>query len=246
MFNRLIEVALPRIIGMTLHRFEKLTEKERSAKITFVTKLQFVKRRTKKPIVIGMVGLVGSGKSSVADELSKTIGATLVKGDDIRVELRRQGERFDRARAIAEHAVKEIVDNGGNAILDSDFVDSRKRASLRAKAQSMGAHLMFIRTTCDVDVAVGRICSATYRSEVDDFFGGATSKWKWKDQNSGAVVKIREMWRRTPQHYRWINRGGGTWVLKKFPIAFLAEIDTTDPVQWKRDVKKCTDLILKL
>jgi|SRR3989344_224487 len=69
------------------------------------------------------------------------IGATVVEGDAIRVELRRQNERYERTRAIAEHAALEIAKRGGNIILDSDFSDAKKRASLREKARSGGLAL---------------------------------------------------------------------------------------------------------
>ncbi len=188
----------------------------------------------------------GSGKSSVAQELSKHIGATVIEGDAIRIELRKQGERYERARAIAENVAMEVVKGGGNVILDSDFVDEKKRASFREKARKMSVHSLFIRTHCDLDVMVGRVLTASYRDRVDDFFGGASSKWTGNEQIKGAAVKVREMWRRTPHHYRWVNEGGGKWVLKKFPFAVFATIDTTDSVLWKREVEKAAKRILAL
>ena len=80
---------------------------------------------------------------------------------------------------------------------------------------------------------------ADYRDDVDDFFGGAPSKWKGSEQTKGAAVKVREMLRRTPHHYRWVNEVGGRWILKKLPFPVFAEIDTTDEEQWKRNVEKC-------
>ncbi|MDO8555255.1 MAG: hypothetical protein Q7R75_01685, partial [bacterium] len=143
------------------------------------------------------------------------------------------------ARAIAENAAIEVVKQGGNVILDSDFVDEKKRASVREKARKAGFRLVFVRTHCDLDVVVGRVLTATYHNRVDDFFGGAKSKWQGSEQSKGAAVKVREMWRRTPHHYRWVNQGGGQWVLKKFPFAIFSEIDTTDSDSWKRAVEKC-------
>ena len=87
MFGRLIESTLPRIIGVMVHKYETLTKKERSAENSFQAKLGIRKRKTKKPLIVAMIGLVGSGKSSVARELARHIGATVVEGDAIRVEL---------------------------------------------------------------------------------------------------------------------------------------------------------------
>lgn len=204
-----------------------------------MAKLDIQKHKTDKPVIVAIIGLVGSGKSSVAQELAKHIGATVIESDAIRIELRKLGERYEKSRAIAENAALEVVKVGGNVILDSDFVDEKKRASLREKARKAGVRLVFVRTHCDLDVMVGRILTATYHNRVDAFFGGAKSKWQGSKQLKGAVVKVREMWRRTPHHYRWVNQGGGKWVLKKFSFAIFAEIDTTNPDSWKREVEKC-------
>lgn len=227
-----------------VHKHEKFTKKERTAQDAFMTKLDIKKRKTEKPVIVAIIGIVGSGKSSVAHELAKRIGATVIEGDDIRVELRKQSECYEKSRAIIENAAIEVVKQGGNVILDSDFVDKKKRASIREKARKAGARLVFVRAHCDVDVMVGRILTATYHNRVDDFFGGAKSKWQGNEQSKGAAVKVREMWRRAPHHYRWINQGGGKWVLKKFPFAIFAEIDTTDPDLWKRKVEKCAKQLL--
>ena len=242
MFGQLIEYSLWRIIGV-MHKLEEknFTKKERAAQSAFMAKLVVKKRKTKRPIVVALIGLVGSGKSSVARELAKHIGATVIEQDAIRVELRKQRERYERSRAIAENAAIEVIRQGGNVVLDSDFVDEKKRASLREKARKAGVRPVFIRTYCDFDVMVGRVLAATYRNRADDFFGGAFSKWKGAQK--GAAVKVREMWRRTPLHYRWVNQGGGKWVLKKFPFAIFAEIDTTSG-SWKREVERCAKKLL--
>ena len=244
MFGRLTEFILPRIIGVMVHKRETFTKKEQAAQDAFMAKLDIKKRKTDKPVIVAVIGLVGSGKSSVAHELAKHIGATVIEGDDIRIELRKQSERYEKSRAIAENVAIEVVKQGGNVILDSDFVDEKKRASVREKARKAGVRLVFVRTYCDLDVMVGRVLTATYHNRVDDFFGGVKSKWQGSEQSKGAAVKVREMWRRTPHHYRWVNQGGGKWILKKFSFVIFAEIDTTDSDSWKREVERCAKQLL--
>ncbi len=219
----------------------KLTQKEFRAQKAFLNNLRIAKRKTKKPVIVAIVGLVGSGKSSVAKALAPLIGATIIEGDAIRVELRKVGERYEGARKIAENAMKEVIRRGGNVIFDSDFIDAKKRASLVAKAKKAKARLLFIRTFADYDVMAGRVISASakYKNSPEDFFGGASSKWKGEEK--GAVVKLREMWRRTPHHYQWDKKavsGGGAWVLKKLPFPIFATIDTTDAEKWKAELAK--------
>ena len=246
MLAQLMEATLPSIIGVMVHKREKLTPKELAAQKSFLAKLGVIqKRKTDEPVIVAMIGLAGSGKSSVSQELSKLIGATVIEGDDIRIELRKHGEQYERARALAENIALEVVNQGGNIILDSDFIDPKKRASIREKARKAGIRLVFICTyTDDFDVMVGRTLTADYKNSVDDFFGGASSQWKGSEQSKGAVVKVREMWRRTPHHYRWENKGGGKWVIKNPPCKVLADIDTTDEKKWKEEVRKCADKLL--
>jgi predicted kinase len=245
MFNGLIEAILPRIIGIMIHKKEKLTTKEFVAQESFLAKLKIQKRKTEKPVIVAIIGLVGSGKSSVARELAEHIGATIVNGDDVRIELRKQNERYDRARLLAENIALEIIQQGGDVILDSDFIDPKKRASLREKARKAKVQLVFICTYADFDVVTGRILTADYKNEIDDFFGGASSKWQGSDQSKGAAVKLREMWRRTPHHYHWQNKGGGKWTIKNPPCKVLADIDTTDEAEWKKEVDKLAKKLLK-
>lgn len=245
MLAQLKEVVFPSIIGVMVHKREKLTPKELTAQKDFLAKLGVIqKRKTDEPVIVAMIGLTGSGKSSVSQELGKLIGATVIEGDSIRIELRKQGERYDRARALAENVALEVVKHGGNVILDSDFIDPKKRASIREKTRQANIRLVFICTYADLDVMIGRALTADYKNSVDDFFGGASSQWKGSEQSKGAVVKLREMWRRIPHHYRWENKVGGQWVIKNPPCKVLADIDTTDEKKWKEEVRKCADELL--
>src|SRR3989344_4709532 len=89
MFSRLIEIALPRIIGVMVHKREKLTAKEERAQKAFVSNLKYASRKTKEPVIVAMIGLIGSGKSSVATELAK------------------QGERYEKMRAMRKRGSRK-------------------------------------------------------------------------------------------------------------------------------------------
>lgn len=237
MIAKLMEVLLPRIIGV-YHFMEKLTVKEQKAKENFIKTLDVKNRKTKKPIIVALVGLVGSGKSSVAKKLAELIGAIVIEGDAIRVKLRELKEKYEKARTIAEDAALKVVKEGGNVILDSDFVDPKKRASIRQKARKAGVKLVFIRIHCDIGVMQGRIFTEKHEDRVEDFFGGASFLWNGDKTIKGAIVKDHEMHRRTPHHYRWVNKGGGKWILRKFSFSVFATIDTTDEKKWKGEVEE--------
>lgn len=222
--KKLMEWILPIIISM-YHKMENFTKKERLAQDNFFKKLNTnVQRKTKKPIVIAMVGLVGSGKSYVANKIASEIGAVVLSGDDVRVELRKVGEKYEGARKIVENVAVDLVRKGINVILDLDYVDDKKRASVRAKIKGTEAKIIFVRTICNYDIVVERILKQKFEKSRDDFFGGAGIESNY--QNSGAVVKLRELWRRTPQHYKWVNEVGGEWIPKK--LSFKHFVVNTD------------------
>ncbi len=218
------------------HEEEKLNQKERLVLKKFLSELKIAKRKTKKPIIIAMVGLVGSGKNFIAREFAAAIGASIIANDVIRVELRKQNQNYNHVQKIAEDMATEIISHSGNVVFDSDYINQKKCIRLRKKAKSLGVQLLFIRTHCDMDISLGRILSSKYDSV--SFFSGASSRWHGSKQSVGAVVKIREMWRRTPHHYRWSNRDGGTWILKKSPLTLFADINTTVPKLWKKGIKE--------
>lgn len=241
MIAKLVEFVLPHIMRAVRPKY-KTNAKERTAEREFVKGLEVPSRKTAKPIVVAVVGLVGSGKTSVAKEIAEKIGAAVIEGDAIRIGLRARGCSFNLTYLIAENALFTALARGSNAVLDSDFVDAQKRASMRIAAKRAGARLVFVRTYCSFDIAIGRIMETEYRNDPADFFGGAWSDWK--GSHKGAAVKTREMIRRLPHHYRWENEGGGRWRKKAFSFALFAEINTGGRA-WKQGVDECVGKLLE-
>lgn len=228
MITRLIETILPYFVGwaMKLMKLYELTPEQRAVLDEFYLKdlAPTTRRQRQKPVIIALVGLIGSRKSLIANKLAHRIGGTVVEADAIRVRLRQAGLGYEKVAIIAERLAKCVIELGGNAILDSDFIDIRKRASLRALAKKLGAQLIFVRTYCDLDICLGRVIKA---SDQGDFFEGASTTWNGNKR--GAVVKIREMIRRMRLHYKWSSNGGGTWKLEPLPFVHTA-INTDDQI----------------
>ena len=188
--------------------------------------------QSKKPFVIAMIGLVGSGKSFVARKVSDMTGAEIVSSDAIRVS---QGDfTQETVRAEAVQRLKALVSSGKNAVLDSDFVDEAKRKELTEAAARMGVHVYFIRVHADLDVMIGRAIAERYEGGPTDIFSRAATRLIGAAQERGQAVKIREMIRRISQHYSWSDKDGGEWTLLPLPASYLgdgviADIDATDP-----------------
>lgn len=190
-----------------------------------------MRRAAKKPVVVAIVGLVGSGKSSVARYMAKLTRARVVSANAVRVALRKEGKTYGRVRTIVEQKALSAVKEGRNVILDSDFSDLKKRRKLESEAGKM-AKVVYVRTYSPRDIMIGRLLNARYTP--NDLYGGASTDWTGR--NKGAVVALREMWRRTPHHYRWSAAAGGRFELRKLPIRFLAEIDTGG--NWRKKVRQ--------
>ncbi|KKW21876.1 MAG: hypothetical protein UY75_C0024G0003 [Parcubacteria group bacterium GW2011_GWC2_52_8c] len=211
-----------------------LTAKELNIADEYFKVLKIVRRRTARPMVAALVGLVGSGTSTVARRLAREIGGVLISGDAIRVLLRKNHLSYKNVRAIAENIARRVIASGANVVFDSDAVDSAKRQRLEILARQTRARVLYIRLVTDPDVAFGRMISGT----PDQFFVGASTPWRAAPRERGVVVKLRELWRRTPHHYQWNSKQGGRWELKKLPVKFSATIDTTDTKTWQRQISQ--------
>jgi len=225
-----------------LNKLKKLNSKELQAQKVFMAGLRPVRKKTEKPLVVAMVGLLGSGSSVVSKKLAKLIGAVVIEGEEILSCLRKYGAGFENRRLIAQEAALEMLEQGNNIVLDSDHIDIEKRNLLNKIFQNSKARLIYVKTYADRDIIIGRILNGAYPK--GSFFAEAGKTSLWQKQNRPAVIKMREMWRRTPHHYDWENKVGGKWIFKKLPFRIFAEIDTSDS-KWEVKVKKAARKILK-
>ena len=191
----------------------------------FVSGARVTGVKTANPVIVAIVGAIGSGKSTIARELKKRLGWAVISRDKIRVMLREKGRGFTQQKVdeINFAMLAKILKNGGNAILDADAVIRVKRKKFEKFAGKFRVKVVYVRLTCDTDIMLGRILHSRYNPQTDLF--------------KNAVIALREHTRRLPWHYRWSEANGGQWVLRALPIKFLAEIDTAEPRKWKKAVR---------
>ena len=126
---------------------------------------------TAKAFVIVMTGLSGTGKSTIAEALSRATGASLVATDKVRKELAGsdapapstwQSGRYTQTRtertydAVFERAW-EVVLAGRTVILDGSFLAPARRERAAELARAQSAPLVIVETVCDEEVALERI-----------------------------------------------------------------------------------------
>jgi|SRR3989338_8771748 len=236
------------------HRMEELTKEELQFCVQYANEL--IQRHSKMPqerkteslVVVCMVGVVGSGKTVTANLIANLIGGIVVIGDNLRVKQRKIGSSFERTRFLGEKIVRLILDRNQNVVLDSDHVDSEKRASILAKSKEWGAKVVFVRTYADPYVMIQRLRDERYTP--DSFFGGAIVPVDYPElnrlgaQGKGGVVAEFERDRRMLLHYNWIDESGGRFVLKKLDFQVIGEIDTS-AVDRGVEIKEVADRILR-
>ena len=187
----------------------------------------------KYKILLALVGVIGSGKSTIAKTLSKTLGWKIISKDAVRVKLRSEGLGFtpEKTDKIYYALINNSVLSGKNAVLDSDFVEKDKRKKLEKFARKNNVRVLYLCILCDRDVMLERMISAKYGD---------------KTMFKSASIAVREHYRRYPWHYRWSEARGGSYSLRKLPIKFFAEIDTTEPKKWKQKIRAVAKRLRKI
>ena len=93
-----------------------------------------------KPIIVMMVGLVGSGKSHHADKIAEEINATVFSSDKLRNEMFGDINDQDHNAEVFQELHKRIKDclkSGNNAIYDATNISSKRRCSFVQELNSI-------------------------------------------------------------------------------------------------------------
>jgi aminoglycoside phosphotransferase family enzyme/predicted kinase len=125
---------------------------------------------SKKPFIIAMTGLSGTGKSIAATSLSRALGAAIVASDVVRREMElpekdsigwQQGRYAPdkRVQVYQEmiRRVQAIVAKGKPVILDASFLETERREDAARAAKSVDIPLVFVETVADDDVVRKRL-----------------------------------------------------------------------------------------
>ena len=108
------------------------------------------------------MGPVGSGKSYIAKILAKKLGAIHIRTDDIRVELRAQGKRYDAAPRIAANLRDQALSSGKSVIADFDAVLPRRQRELAKVAKKYGASFFLIAVNTPEQIILARLREKRY------------------------------------------------------------------------------------
>lgn len=129
--------------------------------------------RTGAPGLIVVGGLVGTGKSTVAQAASELLDAPVISSDRVRKMLAglRPEQRasappgegiYDEAQTRGAYAgllerAECVIESGRTAVLDATWARREQRASARRLAQACGVPFLMLEARCADDVALERL-----------------------------------------------------------------------------------------
>lgn len=116
--------------------------------------------RGEKPFVIGLMGLVGSGKSTVAAAIGERLNIPTGSNDDIRRFLNTKGYAGDAPvqqtlQFIAEAASDYLYEHGVSHIIDADLFKFAVNARERAERQDF--RFVLVEVACPEEIIRERI-----------------------------------------------------------------------------------------
>ena len=133
------------------------------------------------PVIIATFGLIGSGKSTFAELLSKELSCEIVSSDIVRKQItgisskERKYEEYDSgiySKNITERTYRELFDraeeiskNGRPVILDASFSKRKWRESLIERAKNLDIPLYFLQTHAPRDIIEERLIKRELRGQ---------------------------------------------------------------------------------
>lgn len=164
------------------------------------------------PTVIVTFGIVGSGKSTIAEMLAKELSCPVVSSDKVRKEITGTGETERRregyeggiySEETTARTYSEIIARGEEAlekhnivILDASFSKRRWRDMLAGKSAQGGFNVVFIQTTAGKDVIKERLTRREKEgTSVSDAGPGMLEKFTANfeepaELSSGALISV--------------------------------------------------------
>ncbi|MBN1855756.1 MAG: AAA family ATPase [Dehalococcoidia bacterium] len=124
-------------------------------------------------MLIVMSGLTGSGKSTIAHELQRLLGCTVISADAVRKQLagipvdEHHYDRFNEGLYTPEWTQRTydemltqanaVLSKGGCAILDASFLSARRRSDARQVAAAIGSRVLLVECVAPYEVMLQRL-----------------------------------------------------------------------------------------
>jgi hypothetical protein len=172
--------------GLLLNETEVPDEERERARLRsrahWLLALGELESQARRPALVLVAGLPGTGKSTLARRLTDQAGFQLIRSDVIRKELaglppndptpdhlRKRlysSERNDRTYSECERRAEEILIAGGRAIVDANFREERKRKAFVQLALRLGVPIILL--ICEADPATTQTRLQSRKNDASD------------------------------------------------------------------------------
>ncbi|MCC6934586.1 MAG: AAA family ATPase [Candidatus Yanofskybacteria bacterium] len=148
----------------------------------FLEHLKLPAQKAERPFIVGIIGNIGSGKTTVAKCLSSEFpGSVVVQTNSARYILKEAGLGWgDLTRELADKVARHLVEQGYAIILDGGTAEAPVREQLARVAAAAGVPLMFVRVRCETETCILRTKRAyedhTWQSSFDHFRVGTAEQ----------------------------------------------------------------------
>jgi predicted kinase len=152
---------------------DRARSKVGEAREYFELALTLARGRSARPVVFAVGGVIGSGKTTVAEQLSRSTGAPLVSADATRkflggIPREAKGAASIYSAAFSERVRDEllrrgarVLESGRSVILDTTFVSRNYRRHARELASRFGAAFLFVECRAPESVLRERLRGRT-------------------------------------------------------------------------------------
>jgi len=134
-----------------------------------------------KPSIVGIVGMIGSGRTLLAKTLAENIkGAVLISANSARYLLKEQGLPWgENVYACIFFVIEWLVGNGYVAVLDGNQVDKDRRERMKELTDKLGVKyylLKIITSEATAEKYLREKYSQAPKNTFEDFWPGTDAK----------------------------------------------------------------------
>jgi predicted kinase len=131
----------------------------------FASRLALPEQKPSRPYILGIIGNIGSGKSTVVRKLAVALpGLAYVQGDSARYLLKERGMSWgENVKAVISGVTERLIAQGYAVATDAFTAEAKERERLIGQASGLGVPALFVRVTVDAGT-----CKARLKAKYDD------------------------------------------------------------------------------
>ena len=163
-----------------------------------------------QPTLIIMAGLMGTGKTAIAEVLGEAIGADVIRSDVVRKRLAgiSSGEHMygeygkgiytddfsEKAYAEVHKEASAYLNSGRPVVLDATYRSRNLREKAASVARERGARFFIVECLCDEEIIRARLGQRMYEKDASDgrweLYGRQKREFQEITDNEGRLIRV--------------------------------------------------------